>query len=212
MFDPSHYLVFIGFSVLLILAPGPDIIFTITQGISKGKRAGVMTGFGFASGNLVHTTAAALGISVIFKTSVVAFTVFKILGALYLFYLAFKILRSNSSIISINKDTEEKKEESNLRLVSRGFILNLLNPKVALFFLAFLQQFISAADGNVVLQTVILGGTFILLVVIIFGLCGFFAGYVGGWITKRPGFNRGMGYAAVAIYVGLAVKLLITKQ
>ena len=209
MLELSQILFFISTSAVLIVMPGPDIIFTITQGISNGRRAGVMTGFGFAFGNLVHTFAAVLGISVIFKTSAIAFTVFKILGALYLFYLAFKIFKNKASVISLEQ--QEKKNEGNIKLMSRGFILNVLNPKVALFFLMLFPQFVNPSLGNVILQTITLGLIFIVLVMIIFGLCGFFAGSAGDWLTKRPGFNKGIGYVAAFIYIAIAVQILFIK-
>lgn len=210
MLELSQYMVFIGISAILIIEPGADIIFTITQGISNGRRAGVMTGFGFALGNFVHTMAAAFGISVIFKTSVVAFTVFKILGALYLCYLAFRILKSKASIISFDK--QEKNNDGNLRLMSKGFLLNILNPKVAIFFFMFLPQFVDPAVGSVPVQIMILGIIFISLVMIIFGLCGFFAGYLGDWLLKRPGLNRGMGYAVALVYIGIAIQILLVSH
>lgn len=225
MIELADYLVFIGVAAAITIAPGPDIIFVITQGITAGKRAGVMTALGLACGNFVHTTAVALGISVIFKTSDIAFWIFKILGALYLLYLAYKALKNKDGIIVIGAggstvDGYEAAEEpsavvcveSNIKLMSRGFIMNVVNPKVALFFLAFLPQFTNKTVGSVPLQIIILGLTFIAIVVVIFGLLGFFAGYAGAWLTKYPGFNKGMSYVSSLIYVGIAVTILIAGR
>jgi threonine/homoserine/homoserine lactone efflux protein len=210
MISLSQYMLFISVSILIILAPGPDIIFTITQGISRGRRAGLMTALGLAMGNMVHTLAVALGLSVIFRTSAMAFLAFKIFGACYLFYLAYRILSSKDSMISLEKG--DSSELKNHRLIAKGFIMNVLNPKVALFFLAFLTQFTDPAAGSVTLQIVFLGATFIVFTAMIFGICGYFAGYVGGWLSRRPGFNRYMGYATSCIFIGLGVKLLLARR
>lgn len=225
MIELADYLVFIGAAAAITIAPGPDIIFVITQGITAGRRAGVMTALGLACGNFVHTTAAALGISIIFKTSDIAFWIFKILGALYLFFLAYKALKNRDGIIvigaggSVSNDYETAEEQpsalcvdSNIKLMSRGFIMNVVNPKVALFFLAFLPQFTNETAGSVPLQIIILGLTFIAIVIVIFGLMGFFAGYAGAWLTKYSGFNKGMSYVSALIYAGIAVTILIAGR
>ncbi len=102
MIDPGMLSLFIPASLLLIIAPGPDILFVVTQGVSSGKRAGFFTALGLAFGNSVHTVAAALGVSLIFKTSVVAFTVFKVAGALYLFYLAYKSIKHRKDLMKMS--------------------------------------------------------------------------------------------------------------
>lgn len=209
MFTLSNYILFITSSVLLILAPGPDIIFTITQGVTNGKKAGVFSAIGLSLGNLVHTFAAAFGLSVIFKTSTVAFTLFKIFGAAYLFYLAYKAIKHRNEPLIANTDCEEINHSS---LLIRGFIMNVLNPKVALFFLAFIPQFVNPESGSVAMQMIILGLTFIVLTVIIFGLFGYFAGSFGDWILKKPLFSKYMNVASATIFIGLGVKLLTARR
>ena len=133
MIEINMLLVFIPTSLLLIIAPGPDILFVVAQGISSGKRAGFFTALGLAFGNSVHTLAAALGVSLIFKTSMITFIVFKAAGALYLFYLAYKAIRHRKDLIKMN----EQDSKPIHHLIGRGFLMNVLNPKVALFFWLF---------------------------------------------------------------------------
>ena len=203
MFDLASLLFFLGSSVLLTLAPGPDIIFTITQGLSNGKKAGVTTAMGLASGNVVHTTAAALGLSVLFKTSPVAFWILKIAGALYLLYLAYQSIKHRNDTLNI-PESNRKKEN----LFWRGFLMNIMNPKVALFFIAFLPRFVNPDHGKVMLQFIILGLIFAVQVVFMFGSAGYFAGAFGEMLLKHKGFPWFMNIISAVVFTGIAVSLL----
>lgn len=209
MFSLPSLLLFITSSILLILAPGPDIIFAITQGITNGRKAGLFTALGLSLGNSVHTLAAACGLSIIFKTSAVAFVLFKTLGAIYLFYLAYKAFKHRNDALAVNTDHVKVKHRA---LLLRGFLMNILNPKVALFFLAFLPQFANHQYGNVAWQMILLGFIFMLLVAVIFGLCGYFAGSFGDWILKKPGFTKVMNIVSATIFCGLGLKLLTSSR
>ncbi|GMV95202.1 MAG: lysine transporter LysE [Candidatus Hydrogenedentota bacterium] len=205
--DFSTFVIFTCASVVLTLAPGPDIIFLIAQGVSKGRRAGFSTAMGLASGCLVHTIGAALGVSVIFRTSALAFQGLKIAGVLYLVYLAWKTVRTPASDAG---DTSPETVHINGRaLFVRGVLMNLLNPKVALFFLAFLPQFASPERGPVWMQMVLLGIVFTAQVVIIFGAIGLFAGQVSEWLRRGPLASAGryMRWAVAAVYIALAIRL-----
>ncbi|CAM2779112.1 LysE family translocator [Paenibacillus sediminis] len=208
MFSISSLLLFIGAAILLIVVPGPDLIFAITQGISNGKKAGVYTALGLSFGNIIHTLAAALGLSIIFQTSAIVFNGFKIAGALYLFYIAYKSIKHRKEPIS----TDSKVEANHKGLLMRGFMMNILNPKVAIFFLTFLPQFVNTKYGLVPLQMIILGVIFIILTAIIFSTLAYFAGTFGQAIIKRPRFSEYTNIAASIIFIALAVKLLLTKQ
>ena len=208
MFELSSFLFFLSASMLLIIAPGPDLLFAITQGISNGRRAGVATGMGLALGNSIHTLAAAFGISLIFKTSAIAFTVLKILGAAYLLFLAFKAIKNRNSMFTL----KDEKPASERALLARGFLMNVLNPKVALFFLAFLPQFVNPAIGNVPLQMIILGLIFMVLTAIIFGTIGYFSGFFGQWLVQKPAASRYISYGSASVFVALAVKLALTER
>jgi threonine/homoserine/homoserine lactone efflux protein len=207
MIEINMLLVFIPTSLLLIIAPGPDILFVVAQGISSGKRAGFFTALGLAFGNSVHTLAAALGVSLIFKTSAIAFIVFKVAGALYLFYLAYKAIRHRKDLIKMN----EQDSKPIHHLIGRGFLMNVLNPKVALFFLAFLPQFVSKDGRSPFVQTIILGVIFIILVVIIFGAIGLTAGTFGQFLTRSRKANEALNWLCAAVFIGLGIKLVLTK-
>lgn len=209
MFSLSALLLFITSSILLILAPGPDIVFTITQGITNGRKAGFFTAMGLCLGNSVHTMAAAFGLSVIFKTSEVAFVLFKTLGALYLFYLAFKAIKHRNDPLALNTGNDKANHKG---LFLRGFFMNVLNPKVALFFLAFLPQFVNPDYGNIPVQMILLGLIFMILVAVIFGSLGYFAGTFGDWVLKKPGFSKIMNLASATVFLGLGIKLLTSKR
>ncbi|MFB6320183.1 LysE family translocator [Saccharicrinis sp. FJH54] len=203
MFDLTSLLFFLGSSVLIILAPGPDIIFTVTQGLSNGKRAGITTAMGLASGNLVHTSAAALGLSVLFKTSPVAFWILKIAGAVYLFYLAYMSIKHRNDSLNISGSVTKKDN-----LFWRGFLMNIMNPKVALFFIAFLPRFVDPDLGKVMLQFIVLGVIFAFQVVVVFGSAGYFAGTFGEMLREHNNFSRNMNVISAVVFTGIAISLL----
>lgn len=207
MIDVSMLTLFIPASLLLIIAPGPDILFVVAQGVSSGKRAGFFTALGLAFGNSIHTLAAALGVSLIFKTSVIAFTVFKVAGALYLFYLAYKAIKHRKELM---KMAEQDRKPAH-HLIARGFVMNVLNPKVALFFLAFLPQFVAKDGGNPFGQILILGAIFIILVIIVFGAIGLTAGTFGQFLTRSRNANEALNWLCAAVFIGLGIKLMLTK-
>lgn len=207
MFTLSSLLLFMGAAILLILVPGPDLVFAVTQGLTSGKTAGVLTALGLSLGNIVHTLAAALGLSLILKTSAVAFTAFKIAGALYLFYLAYKSIKYRKEPIGLEKG----KPQSGRSLLMKGFLMNVLNPKVAIFFLTFLPQFVNYQIGQVGLQLVILGLIFLVLSGVIFGLLAYFAGVFSQRMLRSSRFGEMANVAGAAIFSALGVKLLTTK-
>ena len=210
MFDISTLLLFVTASLLLIVAPGPDIVFLVSQGALRGPRAGFVTAMGLAAGNLVHTVAAALGVSVIFQTSAVAFNALKYAGAAYLLYLAWKTARSTGGSVEVAQHDEARKES----LFWRAVLMNVLNPKVALFFLAFLPQFPSPKAGPVWLQMIFYGLLFTFLVVIVFGAFGLFAGRASQWL-RRAGSGRAasvLRWLVPGIFVLLAVRLAAVER
>ena len=207
--DPSSLGVFVFASVLLILAPGPDVVFLISQSASRGARAGFLTALGLACGNLVHTSLAALGISVVFRASPVAFQGLKIAGVAYLLFLAWKAVQAHAPAPA-DPTQSRVASPAGHGLFLRGVLMNVLNPKVALFFLAFLPQFVSPKAGPVWIQMVVYGVIFTSLVVVIFGTIGLSAGYV----TRRIGALWAGGGAAgwgrwlvATVYVALAARL-----
>lgn len=188
MLDPAKFILFIGISWALIITPGPDMLYVITRGMAHGRRAGILSAFGVIGGILVHTTAAAFGLTLILQTSAFAFLFVKYLGAMYLLFLGIKAWRDKTTV-SLQAPTVNV---SSRALFWQGVLSNLLNPKIAIFFLAFLPQFVDKGSSQVTLQMVILGLTFAF-----FGLCfllvvGYSSGAVGGWLTRRPDYARGL--------------------
>ena len=160
---------FLGASIILSLMPGPDNIFVLTESITKGKRNGIGISIGLCLGVLIHTIAAATGLSIIIQQSAIAFSVIKYIGALYLFYLAYSTLKGKKR--KINFDSIESVIEIKMfYLIRKGFLMNVLNPKVSLFFIALLPQFISNAGFNITIQMIILGLIFMLQAFLVFGM------------------------------------------
>ncbi len=203
----STLLAFLGASIALTLAPGPDNIFVITQGIARGRKPAIVTALGMCSGVSVHTTAAAFGISAVFYSSAVAFTVVKSAGAAYLLYLAFKTLKERSAIRLASVD-----ELPAAALFRRGFVMNVLNPKVAMFFLAFLPQFVTPSAGHIPLQMLLLGIIFMVQAVVIFCLIGYFAGSIGNFILARPRVARYFDWLTAGVFASLGVKLALAER
>ncbi|MED4080174.1 LysE family translocator [Halalkalibacterium halodurans] len=207
MFEASTFLLFMGSAIMLIIIPGPDLVFTITQGMTNGRKAGVITAMGLSLGNIVHTLAAVLGLSLIIQTSVVVFTIFKLAGAMYLFYLVYKALKHRKEEIRVNSE----KTNDLKGLFLRGLIMNVLNPKVAIFYLTFLPQFVNYQSANISLQLCILGLIFIIMTAIIFSIFGYFSGTFRDRLLKNSRFNEYMNIAATIIFIGLGLKLMTTQ-
>jgi threonine/homoserine/homoserine lactone efflux protein len=153
---PHSYLLFVVASIVLVLIPGPDMIYMLSRCIAQGRRAGVMAALGFSLGSLVHLTAAIAGLSAILATSSVAFTAVKWIGAGYLIYLGITALRAHSSPLALSNDAVRRNDRTILR---QAFLNNVLNPKVAMFFLALLPQFVNTAAAHPTLQILLLGLT-----------------------------------------------------
>lgn len=203
----ENYIAFLGSSIIITLAPGPDIIFSITQGLSHGKKAGLTTALGLASGNIVHTTLAIFGIALIFKTNTLAFNTFKFIGVAYLVYLAIQAYMNRNNKLNFAQDQNREKN-----LFVRGFIMNVVNPKVALFFIAFFPQFIDPKFGNVTTQMIILGVIFILQVILIFGTLSYYAGMVGAILVQRPKVSKYINLSTSIILLALAFKLFLLQS
>jgi threonine/homoserine/homoserine lactone efflux protein len=195
-------------SVLLALAPGPDNIFVLTQSALRGKAAGMLVTLGLCTGLVVHTTAVAFGVAAIFQASAAAFTVLKLFGAGYLLYLAWHAFRAASQDISAGRS----KGLSAGRLYRRGIIMNVTNPKVSIFFMAFLPQFADPARGPLTLQMLLLGGVFIVSTILVFGGIALMAGAIGQWLSRSPKTQVVMNRVAGLVFVGLAVKLATVKR
>ncbi len=213
MIDTSNFPVFFAASWALILAPGPDMLYVITRGITQGRRAGLLSALGVTLGILVHTTFAAFGLAVLLQTSAMAFLVVKYIGAGYLIYLGFKALKDKSSFAVLTQQ-----EEMDCRAISwraifwQGMMSNVFNPKIALFFLAFLPQFVNQNGGYVTLQMFTLGLIFALFGIAFLGVVGYFAGGIGLWLSRRPGFADRLRWLTGVIFIGLGLRLTFVER
>lgn len=203
----STLLYFLAASVALTLAPGPDNIFVMTQGIARGRKPAIVTALGMCSGVSVHTVAAVLGISALFYSSALAFNMVKYAGVAYLLYLAYKTLKERSSVRLTTTD-----ERPAALLFRRGFIMNVLNPKVAMFFLAFLPQFVHPSAGSVPLQMLLLGLVFMIQATVNFSLIGYFSGSIGNYILSRPRVAKYFDWLTAGVFASLGLRLALAQR
>ena len=194
-------------SVLLAFAPGPDNLFVLTQSALKGVKAGIYVTFGLATGLIVHTAAVVLGLAALIQVSVVAFTVLKLVGAAYLLYLAWGAFRAKPEIAVDGEDAGL----SGFQYYRRGIIMNVTNPKVSIFFLAFLPQFVDPASGNITIQMLTLAFVFFLVTIVVFSLFALLSGFLGARLAKSEKAQNVMNKIAAFVFAGLAAKLLVSK-
>lgn len=163
---------------------------------------------GLCTGLLVHTTAVAFGVAVIFQASALAFTLLKVAGAGYLLYLAWQIFRAPPGQIRMQGD----RQKSRAALYRRGIVMNVTNPKVSIFFLAFLPQFADPTRGSLSLQMITLGGIFILATILVFGSVALVGGTLGDWLNRSVRAQRIMNLVTGTVFVGIAFKLITAKR
>lgn len=204
-------LAFFSVAVLLALAPGPDNLFVLMQSAAGGRRAGFAVIAGLMLGVLVHTLAVALGLAALFAASPVAFTVLKLLGAAYLLYLAWGAWRAPAPLAA-GVGAPADAAQAWQRLVLRGVAMNLTNPKVVLFFLALLPQFVQAGRGPVALQMVWFGLLFIAAATLVFSTVVLAADALRGRLARSARAQRGLNRAAALVFVGLAARLLLAER
>lgn len=199
--EGSTLAVFALAAIVLLVVPGPAVLYIVSQSISQGRRAGLVSMLGIQTGGLVHVAAATAGLSALLMRSALAFDVVKYAGAAYLILLGIRRLLGRES-----EDAQGLPGSRSLRrLFTQGIVVNVLNPKTALFFFAFLPQFVDVSRGSVAFQIAFLGLVFILLAVVSDGLYALAAGSAAGWLRGRPGFLRGQRYASGTVFVGLGV-------
>lgn len=202
---------FFGFLVAAILitaSPGPDNLMVLGMGVSKGRRQGIAFGLGCALGCLSHTLLAVVGVSALIAASPAAFAALKVGGGLYLIWLGFNALRS----AGIARVEAVKAEEQALsKLFFKGVFANAINPKVVLFFLSFLPQFVVPANGNVGWQMAALGLTFTVQAAVLFGLLGYFSGTIGQWLNTRPRAGAILDRVAGTVFIALGLRLIVSR-
>ncbi len=208
MIDNTVLLAFFTTSVILALSPGPDNLFVMAQSARTGRIAGLFVTLGLATGLIGHTVAVAFGLAAIIRASTLAFTALKFSGAAYLLYLAWQAFRAEAATVK----KEDVQAFSRGNLYRRGIVMNITNPKVSLFFLAFLPQFADPRRGSMMLQFFQLGGIFIMATIFVFGLISFIAGGVGEKFSSSPLAQKIVNRIASAVFVGLALKLALSER
>jgi len=200
--DASTFALFIVAALVLLVVPGPSVLYIVARSIEGGRTAGLVSVLGVQTGAMVHIAFAAVGLSAILASSAVAFSVIKWLGAVYLVWLGLRRI--------FGRDEEEGDvavEPAPLsRVFSQGVIVNILNPKTALFFLAFLPQFVDPARGAAWTQILLLGATFVILALCSDGLYALLSGTAGGWLRRRmkgASFRRGQRFVSGGILIAL---------
>jgi threonine/homoserine/homoserine lactone efflux protein len=198
-----NFLLFLAASMAITVAPGPDNLQVLARGISQGRAAGLVAALGFAAGISFHTTLAALGVAALLKSSPIAFEAVKLAGAAYLVWIGIKAIRSKGL------SSAHERPSQPLAVVFRQSVIgNLLNPKVTLFFIVFLPQFVNPHGGqSVMLQMLELGGVFMLQTVVVFSVFGVAAGMIGAYLKRRPKVGVWLDRLAGATFIGLGLRV-----
>lgn len=208
MLSPEQLLGFLAAAVAVTASPGPDNLMVLGMGMSRGRAQGIAFGLGCAMGCISHTVLAVVGVSALVAASPTALTLLKIAGGLYLLWLGWQALRSRGGA---QVGPAAHGGDGLARLFLRGMLANAINPKVVLFFLAFVPQFVRPEQGSVAGQMAVLGGVFTAQAALLFGLLGWFAGSVGAWLSRRPGASLWLDRLAGAVFIGLGLRLIVSR-
>lgn len=208
LLELSTLLAFLGAAIILTLMPGPDNLFVLAQSIAQDNKAGIATSFGLCTGLLVHIGAAVLGISAIIYQSTVIFSIVKFAGAAYLLYLAWQSFRAKGDPFTLN----QQNAQAYVALYRKGILMNILNPKVSLFFLALLPQFVNPSNGHVALQMLILGIIFLIQALFLFSVISIFAGKVRKVIIGKPAIAKRLNMVQGVILSFIGIKIALSKQ
>lgn len=198
MLHRSNLSLFVSVAAILVFMPGPNTLYIVARSIQQGRLAGFVSSLGVQVGTMVHIVAASLGLSALLVSSAVAFNVVKYAGAAYLIFLGIKTLLSREKI-----EAARVRKAALGRVLYQGIVVNLLNPKTALFFFAFLPQFIDVAHGAVILQVVMLGSILIFLGTLSDSIYALASGSIGNWLRGNLKFLRAQRYFAGSVYIGL---------
>lgn len=202
----ANIALFVAASLAVIVAPGPDNIYVLTRGVAQGRKVALASAWGMCSGLLFHTTLAAVGLSAILARSAVAFSLVKYAGAAYLIYLGVRALLSKEEFATAPKEAPTVRLRS---FFFRGLSMNLLNPKVAVFFLAFLPQFASPGTDGAALRLLALGLIFALLSVVVFSAIALLSGTLGDRLSKNPHFAHALRWLTSCVLIGLGIRLAL---
>lgn len=197
---------FLTASILLTFSPGPDIVYVLVRSMAYGSKQGIVTALGLVSGILIHTSLVAFGVSAIIKQSESVFLFIKFLGAAYLLYLAWQVYKSDPEIAFTSAG---KSDKSLSGLFRQGFIMNVLNPKVGIFFLAFFPGFLWDTEGNTIIQFYVLGFLFMLQALVIFIFVAVLADKISKYIKSHPRSGVFLKWMQVIIFIGIAILILV---
>lgn len=195
-------------SLIIVISPGTGVVYTLATGLTRGARASIAAAFGCTIGIIPHMAAAIGGLAAILHTSAVAFDTLKYLGVAYLLFMAWNALRENGSL-----NVDSARTETSLgKITLTAILINILNPKLSIFFLAFLPQFVSATEPQPLILMLILSGVFMAMTFIVFVGYGLFAASVRDQVTSRPAVLTWMRRSFAAAFVGLGVKLALADR
>jgi threonine/homoserine/homoserine lactone efflux protein len=193
-------------SFALAISPGPDNIFVLTQSITNGTSYGIATTAGLITGCIVHTTLVAFGISAILLASDAIFIGIKIAGAIYLLYLSWLVHRAGNTLMVTSQEAIKK---SHLQLFKQGIVMNVLNPKVTVFFMAFFPAFLWNTTGNTVLQFYVLGGLFMVVSFVVFSVIALLSGQIAVFLQRKKGAGMFFKWLQIIVFTGIAVFLFL---
>jgi len=205
--DMPSLAVFMLGAILLNLTPGPDMLYVLARSAGQGRRAGVVSALGIGIGTLVHTLAAAVGLSALLLSSALAYDIIKDLGAMYLIYLGIRMIASQGHYALVMPGNGNSTSLANI--LRQAVITNVLNPKVALFFLAFMPQFVDPTKGAVAWQFALLGLMFDTSGTLVNITVAQLAGYINTWMTQRPGFSRAQRWLTGSVLIALGARLAL---
>lgn len=213
MIDYNFWLIFLGAALALNIAPGPDLLFIFTKTISGGKKVGIAASLGVCTGAMFHVVIASVGLSAILVTSAIAFTAVKVVGVVYLLYLAYQAFRSSGTNFNVDeKDVMSPNVHSAWKAFKQGVLIDILNPKVAIFFMAFLPQFLREGHGSTSLQLLLLGFIVILVAVIVETLFVLFASKISRQFRENKQYSLWLDRVVGAVFIGLGIKLATSSH
>lgn len=212
MFGIEHFFIFLTAGLLLNISPGPDMIYVATRSSTQGKMAGIISSLGIGTGALIHITAAAVGLSALIFYSTVAFQVIKWIGASYLVYLGIKAILGANNNNNRKDEPLVDKTKSLSEIYKKGILVNLLNPKVALFFLAFLPQFVDPTSSYFTAGIISLGLIFSICGTLVLIIVAFFFSKLGQWLTGKPLFHKVKSWVSGTIYILLGIGIAASEK
>ena len=208
MIEPRTFILFLIAAAAVIAAPGPDILYVLSRAISGGKRTGCISAIGIASGEVLHTVLAILGLAALLQASAKAFLVVKLLGAFYLIYLGIRAIREPNPFASLQTVVRA----ADWRVFRQGVLTNLFNPKAILFYVTFLPQFVNPRSGHAQFQLAVFGLTFAVMDVVFLDVLALAAGRVNSWVTRKSENAKRASVISGSLLVGLGLRLAFTER